>query len=881
MPREALLKRLLDARRQRCVVIHGPAGSGKTSTLEAWRQALLTLDYDVAWISLGPEDNDLTPFFECLLTSLGGVYAAAVREAALLMGGGDDDPAAREHRVIALVQGLSRYPRELVLMLDDVHQLDDADVLQALRWLVDYAPPNFHLVFSSRRALPQALSTALARLGDQKLTAAFDLRDLRFSAAESERFLREQLGRIGKRDALTLHQLTDGWVAGLQLFALDMRAKGSETYAPVRLRDAKAFARYFEREVFVRVPAAELDLLTRVAVCGRFCASLCASLVDQPQALAGLMEQLTQLDSSNLFIAREQGRDGDTWYRVHPLLREVLLTRLAEAPAGERRALHRRAWRWFEANGYADEAVRHAVHAGEVEAAAATVERCARDLLTRGEFGQMMTLVRRLPQEVDAGVGLRTAIAHIHLYARELDALERDIAALAALALDARQRTELALLRGGLALQRDDVDAALRFLPELDDWSNDADEFMHLARTNFLAWVHIAHGDFALARSILEESGARRSGQAASLTARFLTGLSHSLEGRMVEAERLYREVLQDADQQGATFVGVSNMASALLGDVLYEVDEVEAACQLLEARIDLIEHSAIPEAMLRTSIVLASGHWVSGRQLEALAQLDRLEDYAGVRRLDRLQAHALCLRMRLEQQRGETRAATKALARLEVLASRHATLGGTASLEIGFNVGRAQVATALHLGDFDGAAQILRRLVASAEGAQRQRPVVAMRLQLGLVEQRRGRTDVAATLLIDALRLGHRLGLVRTLLDASRRVPDALRMLQKQEMLDPVLSFYVDRLLLAASRGRLAARLATTPSRSPSAAEPLKERELEILRLLAQALPNKKIARVIGLSPETVKWHLKNIYAKLGVAARDEAVARARDFGL
>jgi len=155
------------------------------------------------------------------------------------------------------------------------------------------------------------------------------------------------------------------------------------------------------------------------------------------------------------------------------------------------------------------------------------------------------------------------------------------------------------------------------------------------------------------------------------------------------------------------------------------------------------------------------------------------------------------------------------------------------------------------------------------------------MRLQLALVEQRRGRPDSAADLLIDALRLGHRLGLLRTLLDASRRVPDALITLQQQRVLDPVLSFYVQRLLQAAARARVAAPLPTTHAAAPGAVEPLKERELEILGLLAQALPNKKIARVIGLSPETVKWHLKNIYAKLGVAGRDEAVARVRDLAL
>lgn len=135
------------------------------------------------------------------------------------------------------------------------------------------------------------------------------------------------------------------------------------------------------------------------------------------------------------------------------------------------------------------------------------------------------------------------------------------------------------------------------------------------------------------------------------------------------------------------------------------------------------------------------------------------------------------------------------------------------------------------------------------------------------------GRLEEARSSAFSALHLGRRLGLVRSILDVNAQIVPLIRKLSKAEPLDPLLAFYVDRLAAASTPATL--RIDTTQT-APS--EPLSEREFEIVDLLAQALPNKKIARTLGLSPETVKWHLKNIYGKLGVSGRDEAVARMRD---
>ncbi|MDP9917407.1 LuxR family maltose regulon positive regulatory protein [Variovorax boronicumulans] len=881
VPRDALQARLLEARRQRCVVIQGPAGSGKTSTLVAWRQALLALDFDVAWLSISAEDCEPTRFFDCLLASIGEIDPEAVREAALLMGR-DSDESALEHAVITVVQAISSRPRELVLMLDDLQHLEDARIFQALQWLLDYAPPKLHLAFASRNALP----LSFARLRSQGLVSEFDLRDLRFTAEETERFLREQLGSIDKRDVQVLHELTDGWVAGLQLFVVDMQAKQGAAYARVQVRDAQAFASYFESEVLAHLAQEELALLTRLAVCNRFCASLCAALLALPDvgAGAGMALRLARLDSENLFISQVSGHDRETWYRVHPLLREILLARLERLPDDERRALHGAAWRWFEAHGHIDEAVRHAVLAGDAHAAADIVQACASDLMGRGELTSLGGLMRRLPAaQVQARFDLRLAAAYLCLYARDIDALENGIAQLEMEfdTLDASQRQGITLLRGGLALQRDDTETLLAIAPQLAAIPDDA-QAIFAGRNHLLAWMYMYRDAYGEARALLQEAEQQHGAATGrGLIARCLVGMSHALEGHMTEAEHMFREVLQEAQGHGAARIGVAGMAAGLQSDVLYEWNELEAACRLLEPRIEVLERASIPDAVLRAFIVLACAHWLAGRRLEAIDHLDHLEDYAVRTGLDRLLAHALGLRMRLYLRQGETAQADLVFERIKVLNTRHAGAGKGTSAETWRITERARADMCLHWNDFDGAVDFLRPLVEYTASAGRLRMLAALRLQLAIAEEGRGHHRSARDQVVEALRLGHRLGLVRSLLDVSASVPSLLDALLADSVLDPVLAFYAQRLLDAATttrRARAVIGVAASAAAEGAAVDLLNEREREVLDLVAQAMPNKKIARVLGVTPHTVKWHLRKIYNKLGVAERDEAVARMRD---
>ncbi len=893
--RERLLAQMTEARRHHCVVLEGAAGFGKTTLLGAWYQALLPFSFDVAWLTLSAEHNDLARWLDDLITSLGQVDADMVREAALLAGRGEDEQAT-ERTLIALVSGIGRRTQQLVLILDDVHCVTNPAIHDTLQWLLDYAPANFHLAMASRAAIP----VSLGRLRDRARVLELGIRELRLSAAESEAFLKARLGEVSRRDARRMHELTDGWVAGLQLLSLHLErsrhAKGAqraEAPAPItrsHLLDARGYAEYFEREVLVHLADVEIDVLAALASCTTFCASLAVALTEGGTQHDRAPEMLARLEGDHLFVEPVGDAAGATWYRFNPLFRETLLLRFRQWDAARQREIHRRAWTWFREHGRPDDAVRHAVLAGEAAAAADLVLEVAPQLRLRGELRKLLGLMRLLPaDEIHARVGLRLWEAQLQLFTREFDACAASLPQLLAdvPAEDRLARFRLAIVRGTLAVQRDDSESMSVIVPDLLAVPANADSVGIGGHNHLLSWHAMHQGDFervreiqASAPALFVDGMALVGTPSGALFSRCVMGLSHALEGRFLQVERICRDVLAEADRRGNEAVEAACIAAALMGEVLYEFNELDAARQLLEERIDVLERTSIPDSVLRVLRVLSAVQWMAGHQLDAFAWLERLEEYGLQNGLDRLVAHSLADQVQRRLECGQHGQAQAILARLEALgAGVDPTLAGTRA-HVAAQAARGRILDAIANGQDERAAQQILRLIEVCDAHGWQRDAAHFQLLGAWLDQRRGQADKARLAAVSALRRGHRLGLTRSMLDVA---PDVLELIVSAAQSDPadaVLPFYASRLQSAhlASRATLATSGEGGPRQQASALDLLSERETEIVRLLVHTIPNKRIARALSISPETVKWHLKNIYGKLGVSSRDEAVALIRN---
>lgn len=869
--RTRLFERLAQARRHRSVVLQAPAGCGKTSLLLAWRRDLMMAGVDIAWLALGNQDDEPARFFDALFAGLAKINPDLVREATVLAGRGSGKDAV-ECVVIALVRAIDAHRRDLALVFDNVHLLRDATIVAALQLLLDYAPPNLLCAFATRSTLP----LSLGRLRAQQLLLELGADDLRFTQSESAQLLAQLLGAVDERQARVLHERTDGWAAGLKLLGLDLRHPHSGALGPVR--DAQTFARYFEQEVLSRLAPAELDFLVRCSLPEHFDAALCVELAGD--SAPGLLERL---EHQGLFIGPAGPRYPKGWRRLHPLLRDSLLERLSALPTPNLRGLHATAWRYFAMRAMFYDAVHHALLAGETTAAAELVEECATGLFVRGELRHLVGLVRQLPEAlIEQRVGLRLWLAWVQVYEQRLEQCARSVEQLQGVLAQAPAvvRYRLTLLRGLLAVQCDDTAAAMAILPDLLVAPADADGIALTGRRNLLTWVYLYRGEYEKARRVQLDDppplvhGQPLYGTAFGLLAgRCLIGLTHAVQGQVIQAERIYRDVLFEVEKRGVSCADAGTLAAGLLGEVLYELNDSVGALGLLEERLDVLERVSIPDTALRVMLVLGRSRWLAGRPLDALDFLEQMEDRGERMGLDRLRAYSQLEQIQFRLQQGDVAQARTVLARLEELDARHAGVESGTLSEIRVAAERGRIRVWMHTGELDLA---LARLAALAELCRqrgRARRIPYLLLQSAAVERRLRRHDAARTLVREALRMGHQLGLVRTLLDAHEDAVPLIRDAARETGLDPVLVFYAER-LDAAARDH-AAGVAARPARAKPGIEVLSPREGEIVQLLLRSLPNKKIARVLDLSLDTVKWHLKNIYGKLGVSGRDEVVER------
>ena len=362
---------------------------------------------------------------------------------------------------------------------------------------------------------------------------------------------------------------------------------------------------------------------------------------------------------------------------------------MARLLEGERRALHAAAWRWLDASEDIDEAVGQAVLADNAQAAAEMVQGCAHDLLAKGELGQLAGLMRRLPPaEIAARFGLHVITAYLQMYAGEIGALTQSIQQMESHSepLDPRQRYALALLRGGLALQRDDTDSVVALLPELQRVSPDADDFAHAGRSNILSWMFIHRGEYEQARKVLEESALHGGAPRGMLLGRCMSGMTHVAEGQVVLAERVFFDVLAEAEQHGRRLRRhcVHGRGVARRGALRAE------RCRGLMPAARKADRGA--------GAHVDTGHGVAGagrareRALVRRTQdrgkewLERLEDYAQGHGVDRLLANALCLRSRWLLEEGRSMTGSRVVA---ARSARRTLLGRDAQHGLG-NPGRA-----------------------------------------------------------------------------------------------------------------------------------------------------------------------------------------------
>jgi LuxR family maltose regulon positive regulatory protein len=830
----------------------------------------------VAWLSLDAGDSDPTRFLTYLVAALQTIAPTIGTGVMAVLQGPQPPPA--ETILTALLNEMSALPDHVVLVLDDYHAVDAPPVDTALTFLLEHLPPQLHLVIATREDPSLPLARLRARGDLSELRAA----DLRFTPDEAAEFLNTTTGmRLAPDDIAALEARTEGWIAGLQLAALSMQGQPDATSFIASFTGTHHFVLdYLVEEVLHRQPASVQTFLLRTSILDRMCGPLCDAVLGD-SASSG-QATLEYLDRANLFIVPLDNER--RWYRYHHLFANLLRQRLhqtlspADAESGVD-ALHGRASQWYEDHGLELEAFQHAVAAQDVERAERLLGGAGIPRHFRGAATTILDWLASLPTTVlnarpslwwrhawlllttgqPTGVEEKLQAAEVALHGTEADDTTRNLIG------------QIAAARAVLALTRYQAETMLTQARRALEYLHPDNLAIRTSATWALGVAHQIQGNRAAARQALTE--AISLGQAAgnlftTILATLGLGDLQVAENQLSEAAETYRRVLQ---LLGDPPLPVASEAHLGLARICYEWNDLDAA-----------------ERHGRQSLHLAQQY---GRGLDRfvicelfLAQLKLAQgDLAGSSAL--LVVAGQSARERQFVQRVPEVAAVQVLTSL-----RQGNLSDAAQLAESHDLPISQARVHLAQGDPSAALRVLEpvRRQMEAKGWEDERLKVMVLEAVAYAAH--GDTDTAVHVLGDALALAGPGGFVRLFVDEGPPMAALLAQSVEHRAQNASIRVYAERLLSVfpesqnteqRAQNNATRALRSALERSSAVMEPLSERELEVLQYFAEGLSNQEIASRLSLSPHTVKVHSRNIYGKLGVHNRMQAVARARALGM
>jgi LuxR family maltose regulon positive regulatory protein len=856
---------------RKLLLVSAPAGYGKTTALSQW---LDECPYPCAWLSLDAADSDLSIFLTYLTAAIQTVYPDACPETSSLLQSYQMPP--RKYLESTLSNELADLPDKLVLVLDDFHSIEGETVPKLVTALLDHLPPRMCLAIASRQD-PDLPLNHLRASGEM---VELRMADLCFALDEAQAFLEQTVG-TGLSDEIVemLEQRTEGWIVGLRLAALSLRsAKDPVLFVKSFQASGHRYVmEYLLDEVLSQQPPAIQGFLLQTSILDRFCVPLCDAVLDRQDNQAILKE----LDQANLFLVPLdfEGK----WYRYHHLFQELLAHRLQTQMTGDEIAsLHTKASAWFAGNEFVEEAMSHALAAGDVTGAARLVEEHYRHTVNRGQWARLKRWMELLPDNIIMQrPGL--LLARCWCLHREFK-LPATVPLFESAAvfletpepnpdLDLTEEEQHTLL-GEIYGLRSQV---LYFLGQFEPSVMFADQSLAQLPETFpygrsgalLYWALHCH---ALGRGKEATSRLyqviRAEPEVSPFTMHLYNGLCYIHRStadfpRLSQVGQDYLIAAQKADlSESVAF------AHYQLGILHYEWNELETARHHFETVVNLRYYAH--ELSYHSSLQGLALVYLAQNQLEKVQDtIAAAHEFAQQTESHLLLAGSRSFQARLLLLQGDLARADRE--------SQAAYTGSQLEPMLLFEIPaltRAKVLVARATSEsLQQATILLDELLAHAKNTH----FVWREIEIGalqaLVLAKQGHTGEALSCLEQVVTLARPGWLVRTFVDLGSPLADLLRQLVNQG----VAVEYLNQVLAIFDPQPKIRYFAKNMQATSGIVEPLTERELEVLVLLGKRLTNQEIAEQLVISPKTVKRHASNIYQKLNVRNRSQAAAKAR----
>ena len=886
--RPRLVERLNAGLDKKLTLIAAPAGFGKTTLLSEW---IPQSPRCVTWVSLDESDNDPSWFWAYFVASLQALRSELGKSALHLLQSPQVPPITSILTI--LINDITVFPDTFAIVLDDYHVIESQSIQEGLIFLIDHLPDNMHLIITTRVDPPLPIARLRARNQLNEIRA----NDLRLSAKEAAAFLTQVMGlNLSAEEVTALEVRTEGWIAGLQIAALSMQGHD----------DVSGFVRsfsgshrhilgYLAEEVIKRQPEGTQNFLLQTSILERLCGELCNAVTEEP----GGQAMLENLEHVNLFVVPLD--DEGKWYRYHHLFAEVLHARLHQSQPDKIQDLHRRASAWCEQNGGLSEAVNHALAAQDFDQASRLIEQTSRTMWQRGDVRTLRTWLDALPPGIRrARPRLCLAQAWSALAVGQIIAVESSVLeAEAALSLlpetEANPlRAQVVALQSALAGYRQDsaqaielAHQALTLLPEDDHILRG-----HLAHT--LGRAYLTRGDLPAANQKLREASTSSLLAGDLSTASLaLSALGAELEaqGQLREAATCYQQAIQSIQKDGRTLpVAAASGAYGWLGRILYEWNQLDEAAQCAKQCLELSRPFNTSGGMfigylVQANILMArndvSGAANSLENAETTVHSETMLLKTSLRMVEAVRVH-LWLAQRNFSDAAQWAANYESNLDFPVSGDWPGIrqLGPMFDFEcltlIRVRMEHAQWGEALRL---------LMHLQSVVESGTRKGSLIKILVLRALVFKTQEKHAESSAVLERSLILAEPEGYIRIFVDEGEPMRHLLLDYRKviiKQIGEGVngeslrLLPYTDKLLAAFPQP-----VPVEKSKTGTMPEPLSDRELEILQLIATGHSNQEIADNLVIALSTVKSHINNLYGKLGTNRRTQAISIARELRL
>ncbi len=873
VPRPRLQEQIAQGLQGPFTLVIAPAGFGKTTLVAS---CVADSGCSFAWLSLDKNDNQDGRFLNYLIAALQQADPTIGSEAAQLLTASRQLPP--ELVLTSLVNELDAATREIALVLDDYHTINNQSVHTAVTFLLDHAPQTLHLVIASRSDPPLPSVRLRARGQLVELRTA----DLSFTEAEAAQFLNHVMGLHLDAPLVTrLAEQTEGWIVGLQMAALSMRDhEDVHRFINSFSGTNRHILDYLLEEVLAREPEAVQTFLLQTAILTRLTGPLCDAVTGTPNG----QEMLKRLERRNLFVIPLD--DERRWYRYHHLFADLLQARLHQSGPERVAQLFSRAAAWCARNGQIAEAISYALAAKDYDQAAGVIARQWGQATSEGEIETVWSWLKALPENtIKNSAPLSLAYCWLLWFRGEIETITTHLVIAERIMSklnvpEPELSAQLAALRAFVARYQGEFETAiacgkqaLSLLPEDLPPSINA----QLRSMVFLAMATAYDGAGDLEQAVSAYTETIRWSRVGT-SAAGVTGITYRLVGalrllgRLREANEACREALAFIEAQGMTRLPAAGILHLALSEVLVEQNDLAAAethlAQGIElgkwsGRLDAAKNAVHAQARLKLAFDDVDGALTAVQ--EAIANLSQPPSPLA-------KAELLALKAKVLLRQGATAEAAACTKEAVHLASNdRGQTGQMAALA----ACRVQIAQ----NEDEAIGQLTQSLVA-AEKNGRLGVAIELYILRSLVQARWGDSPEAKADLARALSLAQPEGYVRLFLDEGQPMQRLLTQWLAHSDASP-LRPYANQLLsqFGAEQQMAAAHEKVSPA--TELVEPLSPRELEVLQIIALGKTNKQIAQQLFVARGTVKAHTASIYRKLDVANRTEAVARARALGL